>query len=126
MATARALYAMVVRYRLASRQVQWHGRAAGRFKHTGILDLRIERRGNVAMWPSLYGCVHVGMVAELLLGHQTPSMRLRTSSGGLGYSGDLFIVHPRCLTAAISASECHPAIRTIPRGVLHREGDRYV
>ena len=34
------------------------------------------------------------MVAELLLGHmlghQTPSMRLRTSSGGLGYSGDLF------------------------------------
>ena len=55
---------------------------------SSILDLRIERRGNVAMWPSLYGCVC--MVAELVLGHQTPNMRLRTSSGGLGYSGDLF------------------------------------
>ena len=40
------------------------------------------------MWPSLYVCV--GMVAELELGHLTPIMRLRTSSGGLGYSGDLF------------------------------------
>ena len=55
---------------------------------SSILDLRIERRGNVAMWPSLYGCV--GMVAELALGHLTPIMRRRTSSGGLGYSGDLF------------------------------------
>ena len=56
---------------------------------SGILDLRIERRDNVAMWPSLYVCV--GMVAELELGHQNPIMRLRTSSGGLGYSGDLFV-----------------------------------
>ena len=42
------------------------------------------------MWPSLYVCV--GMVAELALGHLTPIMRLRTSSGGLGYmySSDLF------------------------------------
>ena len=55
---------------------------------SSILDLRIERRGNVAMCPSLYVCV--GMVAELELGHLTPIMRLRTSSGGLGYSGDLF------------------------------------
>ena len=30
------------------------------------------------------------MVAELVLGHLTPIMRLRTSSGGLGYSSDLF------------------------------------
>ena len=35
-------------------------------------------------------CVCVGMVAELVLGHLTPIMRLGTSSGGLGYSGDLF------------------------------------
>ena len=55
---------------------------------SSILDLRIERRGNVAMWPSLSGCV--GMVAELALGHLTPIMRRRTSSGSLGYSGDLF------------------------------------
>ena len=27
-----------------------------------------------------------------------------------------YLVHAGCLTAAISASECHPAIRTIPRG----------
>ena len=40
------------------------------------------------MCPSLYVCV--GMVAELVLGHQTPMMRPRTSSGGLGYSSDLF------------------------------------
>ena len=53
---------------------------------SGILDLRIERSDNVAMCPSL--CVCIGMVAELVLGHHTPSMRLRTSSGGLGYSGD--------------------------------------
>ena len=39
------------------------------------------------MGPSPYGCVC--MVAELLLGHQTPCMRPRTSSGGLGYSGGL-------------------------------------
>ena len=55
---------------------------------SSILDLRIERRGNVAMCPSL--CVCVGMMAELELGHLTPIMRPRTSSGGLGYSGDLF------------------------------------
>ena len=55
---------------------------------SSILDLRIERRGNVAMCPSL--CVFVGMVAELVLGHLTPIMRLRTSFGGLGYSVDLF------------------------------------
>ena len=52
---------------------------------SSILDLRIERRGNVAMCPSL--CVCVGMVAELELGHLTPIMRLRTSSGGLGLLG---------------------------------------
>ena len=55
---------------------------------SSILDLRIERRGNVAMCPSLYVCI--GMVAELVLGHLTPIMRPRTSSGGLGYSSDLF------------------------------------
>ena len=57
---------------------------------SGILELRIERRSNVAMGPSPYvGCV-LGMVAELLLGHQTLCMRLRTRSGGLRYSSDLF------------------------------------
>ena len=40
------------------------------------------------MCPSLYVCI--GMVAELVLGHLTPIMRPRTSSGGLGYSSDLF------------------------------------
>ena len=55
---------------------------------SSTLELRDQRRSNVAMWPSLYVCV--GMVAELALGHLTPIMRLRTSSGGLGYSGDLF------------------------------------
>ena len=55
---------------------------------SSILDLRIERRGNVVMCPSLYVCI--GMVAELVLGHLTPIMRPRTSSGGLGYSSDLF------------------------------------
>ena len=39
-----------------------------------------------------------------------------------------YLVHDGCLTAAISASECHPAIRTIPSegGALHRKGDRDV
>ena len=55
---------------------------------SSTLELRDQRRSNVAMWPSLYVCV--GMVAELALGHLTPIMRLRTSSGGLGYSSDLF------------------------------------
>ena len=55
---------------------------------SSTLELRVQRRSNVLMWPSLYVCV--GMVAELELGHLTPIMRLRTSSGGLGYSGDLF------------------------------------
>ena len=55
---------------------------------SSTLELRVQRRSNVLMWPSLYVCV--GMVAELELGHQNPIMRLRTSSGGLGYSGDLF------------------------------------
>ena len=37
------------------------------------------------------------------------------------------MVHPGCLTAAMAAPECHPAIRTgWGGGVLHREGDRYV
>ena len=38
----------------------------------GTLELRIERRSKVAMGPSACGCMR--MVAELVLGHQSPWM----------------------------------------------------
>ena len=60
------------------------GGAARQEAACGTLELRDERRSNVAMGPSPYGCVR--MVAELLLGHQTPCMRLRTSSDGGSHS----------------------------------------
>ena len=93
---------------------------------SSTLELRDQRRSNVAMCPSL--CVCVGMVAELELGHLTPIMRLRTTVPAVWATQVTYLVNPMCLTAATSASECHPAIRTIPRrgGVLHRKGDRDV
>ena len=45
----------------------------------GSLQLRFERGSNVAMRPSACGCMH--MVAELLLGHQTPCMLPRSIPG---------------------------------------------
>ena len=91
---------------------------------SSILDLRIERRGNVAMCPSL--CVCVGMVAELELGHLTPIKLPGSSSSGpataVWATRVTYLVHPGCLTAVMSAFECHPAIRTIPRGGPTSEG----
>ena len=45
----------------------------------GSLELRVERGSNVAMRPSACGCMR--MVAELLLGHQTPCMLPRSTPG---------------------------------------------
>ena len=45
----------------------------------GSLQLRVERGSNVAMRPSACGCMR--MVAELLLGHQTPCMLPRSIPG---------------------------------------------
>ena len=53
----------------------------------GTLELRGERRSNVAMGPSACGCMR--MVAELLLGHQTPWMLPRSIPGVLFHSGGL-------------------------------------
>ena len=64
------------------------------------------------------------MVAELVLGHQTPNMRLRTSSGGLGYSSYLFgprwVPNSGHLGVRVSSGHTHHT----EGGVLHREGDR--
>ena len=53
----------------------------------GTLELRVERRSKVAMGPSACGCMR--MVAELLLGHQTPWMLPRSIPGVLFHSGGL-------------------------------------
>jgi hypothetical protein len=53
----------------------------------GTLELRDERRSGVAMGLSPYGCTR--MVAELLLGHQTPWMLPRSIPGVLFHSGGL-------------------------------------
>ena len=47
----------------------------------GTLELRDERRSNVAMGPSACGCMR--MVAVLLLGHQSPWMRPQEHSPSL-------------------------------------------
>ena len=59
------------------------------------------------------------MVAELVLGHKTPSMRLRTSSGGLGYSGDLF--GPRWVP-----NGGHLGVRVSSGHTHHTEGGSYI
>jgi len=66
----------------------------------GTLELRVERRSKVAMGPSACGCMR--MVAELLLGHQSPWMLPRSIPGVLFHSGGLVgppwvpkDVHPR-------------------------------
>ena len=51
----------------------------------GTLELRVERRSKVAMGPSACGCMR--MVAELLLGHQSPWMLPRSIPGVLFHSG---------------------------------------
>ena len=53
----------------------------------GTLELRVERRSKVAMGPSACGCMR--MVAELLLGHQSPWMLPRSIPGVLFHSGGL-------------------------------------
>ena len=59
------------------------------------------------------------MVAELVLGHQTPNMRLRTSSGGLGYSGDLF--GPRWVP-----NSGHLGVRVSSGHTHHTKGGPYI
>ena len=53
----------------------------------GTLELRVERRSKVAMGPSACGCMR--MVAELLLGHQSPWMLPKSIPGVLFHSGGL-------------------------------------
>ena len=53
----------------------------------GTLELRFERRSNVARRPS--ACGRMRLVAELLLGSQSPCMRPRSITGALFHSDRL-------------------------------------
>ena len=53
----------------------------------GTLELRFERGSNVAMRPS--ACGRMRLVAELLLGSQSPCMRPRSITGALFHSDRL-------------------------------------
>ena len=101
--------------------IAWRpGRSSGMVEllaASSTLELRDQRRSNVAMWPSLYVCVV--MVAELVLGHLTLIMRLRASSGGLGYSSDLF--GQPCVP-----NGGHLGVRVSSGHTHHTEGGSYI
>ena len=79
----------------------------------GTLELRDERRSNVTMGSSPCGCVR--MEAETRSVLRVPACAPGPAPA-VWATQVAYVVHPGCLTAAISASECHPAIRTVPRG----------
>jgi len=78
---------------LLAAALRWHGQAGGRLGHLGAARLTQEQAPSVAMGLSPYGCmracVHACMVAELLLGHQTPCMLPRSIPSVLFDSGGL-------------------------------------
>ena len=88
----------------------------------GTLELRVERRSKVAMGPSACGCMR--MVAELLLGHQSPWMLPRSIPGVLFHSGGL--VGPPWVPKGVHSRVwvIGPHTHRGGGGVLHREGCR--
>ena len=88
----------------------------------GTLELRVERRSKVAMGPSACGCMR--MVAELLLGHQSPWMLPRSIPGVLFHSGGL--VGPPWVPKGVHCGVwvIGPHTHRGGGGVLHREGCR--
>ena len=88
----------------------------------GTLELRVERRSKVAMGPSACGCMR--MVAELLLGHQSPWMLPRSIPGVLFHSGGL--VGPPWVPKDVHSRVwvIGPHTHRGGGGVLHREGCR--
>ena len=75
----------------------------------GTLKLRDERRSNVAMASSPGGC-------DALETETRSALRVPACAPGpapaIWATQVAYVVHPGCLTAVTSASECHPAIRT--------------
>ena len=86
------------------------------------LEPRDERRSKVAMGPSACGCMR--MVAELLLGHQSPWMLPRSIPGVLFHSGGL--VGPPWVPKGVHSRVwvIGPHTHRGRGGVLHREGCR--
>ena len=75
----------------------------------GTLELRDERRSNVAMASSPGGCD--GLEAETRSALRVPAC-VPGPAPAIWATQVAYVVHPGCLTAVTSASECHPAIRT--------------
>ena len=75
----------------------------------GTLELRDERRSNVAMASSPTGCD--AMEAETRSALRVPACAPGPAPA-IWATQVAYVVHPGCLTAVTSASECHPAIRT--------------
>ena len=75
----------------------------------GTLELRDERRSNVAMASSPGGCD--GLEAETRSALRVPACAPGPAPA-IWATQVAYVVHPGCLTAVSSASECHPAIRT--------------
>ena len=75
----------------------------------GTLELRDELRSNVAMASSPSACVH--MEAETRSVLRVPACAPGPAPAVWATQVD-YVVQPGCLTAAMAAPECHPAIRT--------------
>ena len=75
----------------------------------GTFELQDERRSNVAMGSSPTGCD--AREAETRSVLRVPACAPGPAPA-IWATQVAYVVHPGCLTAVTSASECHPAIRT--------------
>ena len=77
----------------------------------GTLELRVERRSNVAMSSSPGGRVRRHMEAETRSVLRVPACAPGPAPA-IWATQVAYVVHAGCLRAVKSVSECHPAIRT--------------